>query len=207
VAGSVPKPNPPYGIWRGKLHVLPGDFGSLVSTSLFGLRDKLQFARLYQALADGETGEGSYANWLDGKRLRPAVRAAMEALARVTSYTNAPDQVSASAMLDQIRLGLRGVIYPDGGWSSIIASLQDAATAASVEIRTGAHVDRVAVEGRRTRIVLADGSEHVADAALLALGPKEASALAPNVASLAQYAADAIPVRATTLDLALTRLP
>src|SRR6185503_10579016 len=74
-------------------------------------------------------------------------------------------------------------------------------------IRTGAHVDRVAVEGRRTRIVLADGSEHVADAALLALGPKEASALAPNVASLAQYAADAIPVRANTLDLALTRLP
>jgi hypothetical protein len=55
--------------------------------------------------------------------------------------------------------------------------------------------------------VLADQSEHVADATLLALGPREAAALAPAIASLAKQAADAVPVRANTLDLALERLP
>jgi hypothetical protein len=46
-----------------------------------------------------------------------------------------------------------------------------------------------------------------ADATLLALGPNEAAGLCPGVASLKQYAEDAIPVRANTLDLALSRLP
>ena len=82
VAGSVPKPNPPQGVWRGKLHTLPYSASSLVSTSLFGVRDKMQFARVYQALSDGATGEGSFADWLDSQHLRPTVRASLEALAR-----------------------------------------------------------------------------------------------------------------------------
>jgi phytoene dehydrogenase-like protein len=207
VAGSVPKPNPPQGIWRGRLHTLPYSASSLISTSLFNVGDKVQFARVYQALADGATGEGSFANWLDLQRLRPVVRASMEALARVTTYANAPGEMDAAAALDQIRLGIGGVIYADGGWSSIVDALKAAAVAAGASIRTGAPVERVAVEGRQTRIVLTDGSEHVADATLLAIGPHEATALASNVAALARYAADAIPVRANTLDLALERLP
>jgi phytoene dehydrogenase-like protein len=207
VSGSVPKPNPPQGIWRGKLHTLPYSAGSLALTSLFGVRDKMQFARVYQALADGATGEGSFADWLDSQRLRPAVRASLEALARVATYTNAPGEMRAAAALDQIRLGIRGVIYVAGGWSSIVESLKVAAVAAGADIRTGAPVERVTVEGRQSRMILADKSEHIADATLLALGPREASELARNVASLTQHAAEAIPVRANTLDLALERLP
>jgi hypothetical protein len=63
------------------------------------------------------------------------------------------------------------------------------------------------VEDVRTRVGLADGGEHVADAILLAMGPKEAAALAVNVQSLAAYAAEAIPARANALDLALERMP
>lgn len=206
ISGSPPKPNPPYGLYRGKLHPLPGDFGSLLSTGLFGLRDKLQFARVYQTLSN-TTAEGSYADWLDAQHLRPAVRAAMEALARVSSYTNAPSEVRASATLEQIRFGIAGVIYVDGGWASLIVALADAAVEAGAELAISTPVERVAVEGRRTRVVLANGAEHVADATLLALGPNEAAALAPSVASLKQYAEDAIPVRANTLDLALERMP
>src|SRR5262249_44727123 len=151
--------------------------GSLLSTTLFGLRDKLQFARAYQALNDTEA-EGSFADWLDTRRLRPAVRASIEALGRVSSYSNAPAEVRASAMLQQMRFGIAGVIYIDGGWASLIASLKQVAQEAGVDLRTETAVARVAVEGRRTRVILADGAEHAADATLLAVGPHEAAALA-----------------------------
>jgi phytoene dehydrogenase-like protein len=110
-------------------------------------------------------------------------------------------------MVRQMQRGVAGVLYLDGGWVSLVDGLRDAAIKAGAEIRLGAAVERVAAEGRRTRVVLADGGEHVADATLLAIGPKEASALAPNVASLGRYADEAIPARANTLDLALEGWP
>jgi phytoene dehydrogenase-like protein len=191
----------------GRLYRFPTSLPTVLSSGLFGLRDKANFSRVYQALADGATGIGAYDSWLNEQKLRPRVRAAMEGLARVATYTNAPGLMAASAALDQMRLGGRGVIYADGGWSTIVAALRDKAVEAGVEIRLGAGVHRLMVEGRRVRRVLADGSEHVADAALMAVGPNEAAALAPHVASLRTHADEAIPVRANALDLALERWP
>jgi phytoene dehydrogenase-like protein len=110
-------------------------------------------------------------------------------------------------MLDQIRLGLAGVAYVDGGWSSLVEGLADAARGFGAEINAGAAVERVWVEGRTSRLVLADGSQAAADATVLAFGPKQAAVIAPGVASLEAEAREAIPVRANTLDLALRALP
>ncbi len=206
-SGKRTNPHEPQGLWQGKLYRLPTSVSSLALTNVFSIADKIAFARAQKAVLDGATGDGSYAGWLDGQRLSPVVHAAMEALARVTSYANAPDQMSASAILDQMRLGLRGVTYIDGGWATLVEGLAKAARDAGAILNTGASVERVAVEGRRSRVVLADGTEQVADATILTLGPKEAAALAPNVASLRAYAETATPIRANTLDLALKRLP
>jgi phytoene dehydrogenase-like protein len=131
----------------------------------------------------------------------------MEALARVTSYANASEQMSAAAILDQMRLGLRGVIYIDGGWGTLVEGLAKAAKDAGAVLNTGAAVERIAMEGRCSRLVLADGTERIADATILALGPKVAAGLGRSVASLRDYADAATPIRANTLDLALKRLP
>ncbi len=109
-------------------------------------------------------------------------------------------------MLDQIKLAFGGVIYVDGGWSTLIDGLAGAARAAGASLHTGASVLAVTPEGAEIRISLADGKAMHADAALLALGPQAASALLP-VASLEQAVRDAIPVRSNTLELRLERLP
>ena len=205
--GKKANPPEPQGLYRGQLHRLPTSLSSLAFSSLFTIGEKLAFAGVQKAVIDGATGKESFAVWLDGQDLSPLVRAAMEAISRVSSYANAPALVHAAAMLDQIRRGLKGVIYVDGGWAAIVAALAKAARDAGADLRTGASVERVAVEGRQSRVVLADGTEHVADATLLAIGPREAAKLASSVASLSGYAADAIPIRANTLDLALEKLP
>jgi phytoene dehydrogenase-like protein len=194
-------------IYRGELHKLPTSLASLAMTSLMSASDKITFARVQKAVIDGATGKESFALWLEGQDLSPMVRMGMEAISRVSSYANAPSLVHAAAMLEQIRRAFKGVLYLDGGWATLVDGLAKAAREAGVDVLTGAAVERVAVEGRQTRIMLADGSQHVADSTLLALGPREAARLAPAVASLEQYAEDAVPVQANTLDLALSMLP
>lgn len=190
-------------IFEGKLHDLPTTAKTLFGTSLLGLRDKVQFARVFKTIADGATGQGAFAHWLDAQKLRPRVRASLEALGRLTGYANGSDVVSAAALLDQIRLGLEGTLYLDGGWSSLVEGLAKAAREAGAELHDGARVERVS----GSVVTMADGASWSSDAVILALGPAEASALAPDVESLSEEAREARPARANTLDLALRRMP
>lgn len=207
VSGKRTQASNPQGLWRGRLHSLPQGAASLLTTSLFNAGEKLTYMRVVKGIADGATGSGTFAEWMDTQKLTPRLRASLEALARVTSYTNAPDMVSASAMLDQIRLGLKGVMYVDAGWASLVSGLADVAREAGVMLRSAARVERVLVEGRSSRLVLADGAEHVADATILAVAPVEAAAMAPAVASLKTEAAEARAIRANCLDLAISHWP
>ncbi|MDP3736530.1 MAG: FAD-dependent oxidoreductase [Hyphomonadaceae bacterium] len=206
-SGLKTTPLEPQGLYRGKLYRLPTSASSLMLSNLFSVGEKLAYAGVQKAVIDGATGKESFAVWLDGQDLSPLVRMAMESIARVSSYANGSSLTHAAAMLDQIRRGLKGVIYVDGGWAALVGELAKAAQEAGAVLKTGAAAERVAVEGLRSRVTLADGSEHLADATLLALGPKEAARLAPSVGSLGGYAEDAIPVRTNTLDLALEELP
>jgi len=199
-------PNP-QGLWRGRLHSLPQGAASLLTTSLFNAGEKLTYMRLVKGIVDGATGSGTFSEWMDTQKLTPRLRASLEALARVTSYTNAPDMVSASAMLDQIRLGLKGVMYVDAGWGSLVNGLADVAREAGVMLQSAAPVERILMEGLSSRLVLTDGAEHVADATILAVGPDAAATLAPTVSSLKTEAEEARAIRANCLDLALSRWP
>lgn len=206
-SGQKPRPAEPQALYQGRLHRFPDSVASLVTGSFFSLADKLDFVRSQKAMADAAAGEDSFAQWLAAQRYSPPVRATMEAIARVSTYANAPDMVDARATLHQMQKGVAGVLYLDGGWSSLVEGLEEAARAAGVEITTGASVKRVATEGLRTRTIFADGGDYIADATLLAMGPNEAAALAPDVQSLESHAAEAVPARANALDLALERIP
>lgn len=57
-----------------------------------------------------------------------------------------------------------GVLYPLGGFTQVIAAVERLARARGVDIRTGAPVAEITVEGRRaTGVRLADGTVHSAD--------------------------------------------
>lgn len=206
-SGTLTAPPSSKAIWKGRLHTLPVSAAALATTSLFSLRDKLAYTRVLKAITTGAAPEGSYAAWLDAQNLSPVLRAALEALGRLTSYGNAPAESSAAAILGQIRLGLGGTMYLDGGWGRLVSGLTRAAEAAGAGIRTSAAVRTAAPDGAGWRLTLDDGSTHTASALLLALGPNEAAALVPGLPALAAEARAAVPIRANTLDLALKHFP
>lgn len=194
-------------MWKGKMHQLPVDGKSLMLGGLFGLRDKVIFARVFQRLLKGEAAEGAFADWLDAQKFSPVMRGAIEALGRLTAYANGPADVSADAMLSQIRMALAGTLYLDHGWTTLVAGLARVSQDAGVRLNTSAHVERIDRDAQGARVLLADGRVIAADATILAIGPNETAALAPDAPSLQEEAREAKPVRVNTLDLALKQLP
>ncbi len=197
----------------GRLHALPGGIVSLLSTGLFKLSEKLEFARVLSALPKLDTAslDGvTLADYLRENVRHPGVRDVVAAVVRLTGYANAPEQISAGAALEQLRLGLgAGVRYLDGGWQSLVDALARTARDAGAELRCGARVENVEHDGSVRALRLANGERIACDAVILALGPDEASALVDDGRNpfLAGAARACLPVRAACLDLGLERLP
>lgn len=196
----------------GRIVPMPTGALSLLAHPSLSLRDKWRLGGWLAATTRGDPAaldEVPVARWLDGARLEGTARAFAEALVRVSSYGNAPERLSAGQIVRQLRAALEGVIYADGGWGRVVASLADAARAAGARIVAGARVEAIEIEGDEVRAARA-GGERLACASLLStLSPRATVSLlgerAP--AALRAFAEEATPLRAACLDVALRSEP
>ncbi len=129
----------------GDLHLAPGGVGSLLRTKIIGVREKVELASLMARLprlAAGDFAERTVNAWLDDLTARERVRALLNTIVRLTTYTNAPDQLSAEVAIRQVQLGLgAGVRYLDGGWERLVEGLAGVVIAGGGEIRRGGGVN------------------------------------------------------------------
>lgn len=212
-SGGVPSQSGAYGVRGGRLHTLPAGFISLLTSSLLGVGGKIELARLLATLPridaaryDRET----WADWMQQHLGHEDARQLVAALIRLSTYTHAPDLLSAGAALRQLQLALSdNVLYVDGGWQTLVDCLARAAVEAGVEIRCGARVQTMADGGGRHGLDVAGGDHVEAAAVILAVPPAVAAALCNGAAkdALADWAAASIPVRAACLDVGLSELP
>ncbi len=211
VRGGRPPSSGSFAIRGGRLDTLPVGPLSLLTTGILSLGGKLEVARILAALpkADPATLRGrTVAEWLSGASGREEVRELLAAIVRVATYAHDPERQGAEAAVAQIQRALRtGVLYLDGGWQSIVDGLRAQAEAAGVCIETEAPVRRVLVEGSVRAVVLADGREKDATVVVATGSPAQVAALAPDAPSLHLAAAQAVPVRAACLDVALDAVP
>ena len=130
--GVDPSGGPPdgaraHGLLKGELVRLPGTARSLLTTSLLGPRGKIAIATVLARLAKLDPREHAHqtaTEWLNTLHLPDDAEALLLTLVRVSSYTNAPDLVSADAIIGQLQLALGpGVRYLDGGWQTLVDAL------------------------------------------------------------------------------------
>ncbi len=207
-SGGVPGGNGGFAVRDGRLHTLPTGLLSLVTTDLLPLPAKFEFAALLSRLGAIDTEplqHETLANWLATTVRHPIVRDVIAMLARVTTFTNAPEVQSAGAALEQLQLAARAnVLYLDGGWQTIVQSLRRTALDAGARIMTGAPAVGVERHGRTaTGVRLADGRVLPASAVIVTGSPADVDALIGT--TLAATTAPA--VRHATLDIALHTLP
>lgn len=214
--GATPRPSGGHAVRAGVKHPFPSGFLSLVSTGLLSLAGKLEVARLLariQTLDPAPWQASTVDRWLGTVTQRDDVRQLLAALVRLTTYGNAPGLQSGGAALEQVQAALRdNVLYLDGGWQQLVEALRGAASAAGVTIDSGLRADAVELDatGSAVRGVrLGDGSTVPCAAAILAVPPADAAALlsGPARRTLDGWAAQATPLRAACLDLALSELP
>jgi phytoene dehydrogenase-like protein len=215
VRGRIPSVSGAFAVKGGLKHTFPAGLVSLLTTSLFGLSAKLEAARFLGSIAkiDGNDVMGtSLREWLDSHISHADVREFLLAAFRVATYTNAPDEMSAGAALEQLKLAfIKNVLYLDGGWQTIVDGLAEAATQAGVSIETGAKVELVErdTKGAVRSVRLADGRSFQSRNVIIASSPAIARSLVEHgeQTSLAHWAEEAIPVKAACLDVALKYLP
>ncbi|MGD2132038.1 MAG: FAD-dependent oxidoreductase [Maricaulaceae bacterium] len=208
--GEAPDLNNTFAVFDGRLELLPINTLTLARSGLFNTADKIDFGRAYAKLADGaanaRAGE-SLADALGRMTSRPRVLAMLNALVRLATYANAPDELDAAAVFEQARMAKGGVLYLDDGWSQLVDVLAARAEEAGVEIETEAVVASVQRRDEVWRIEMANGDASVARFVILAVEPDVAAQLAPHASSLKRAAENARPARAVTLDIGLSRLP
>jgi phytoene dehydrogenase-like protein len=215
VHGRVPSVSGGYAIKNNRKHTLPAGFVSLLTTSLFGLSEKLEVAGLLASLGkiDGQAVMGeSLSEWVERRIQHASVREFLLATFRVATYTNAPDQMSAGAAIEQLQKAFaKSVLYLDGGWQTIVDGLESAATQAGVAIETGVKVETVErdITGAVRSVRLADGRTLNTATVVIASSPAMAVQLIERgrETQLARWADEAIAVKAACLDVALNRLP
>ena len=200
---------------RGKrLHGFPVGPVSMLTTRAFSLPGRLEALRLLAALPriDAQPLVSTTVNqWLETTIQRADVRRFVSALIRVSTYCNAPDEMSAGAAIEQLQLAFRnGVTYLNGGWQTLVDRIQKVAIGAGSSIHTGVSVRTIEVRGGNDlSIRLNDGSLIPANAVIVAVPPKAAASLLGAGAGyrLQKWIQDASPVQATSMDLGLRQLP
>jgi phytoene dehydrogenase-like protein len=211
--GKEPGASGGYGLHSGKLHTLPAGFVSLLSTGLLRPAEKLEFGRFLGGLARLETRNLRsipLARWAERQFEHPRVAELILAYVRTATYADEPEESSAGCGLEQLQRGFKGVLYLDGGWQSLARELRNAAEGAGAEIVSGRTVASVIRDGASVRgVVLEDGAILRASSVLLAVGPGEAAGVVRGCRAtiLTEWASQAKPVYASSLDVALRRLP
>lgn len=210
--GGVPSPAGGFTLAGGIKHTFPGGLLSLLTTGLLPLAGKLDVARILATLPRLDTSTYDTMSVADAARnlsKHDEVGQLLQALFRLSTYGNAPEEQSAGSALAQLKLALdKNVIYVDGGWETMVTQLRRIAQSGGADVRTSARVDRIDVTPGGVEAHTPDGT-HRARSVVLALGPSEAAALLAGDAraTLSAWADACVPSYAACLDVCLEEVP
>jgi phytoene dehydrogenase-like protein len=198
--------------------VLPSRARDAVARPAVPLRAVARIGALLLAGRGPATADLSMSEWIRAATSDPDARSALRVLTRVATYCDDLDDLAAGPAVHQLRIAARpGVRYLDGGWGRLVDGLLAIAEREGVKVCSGTKVESLrvvgmAVEVRTDDATPAQDATMVADAVVIATGGPTTTARlldeggTPSAAAR-QWADEAHPVRATTIDLHLARLP
>lgn len=195
-----------------KIQPMPGSAGEILTAGFLSLRERLEILRVLARLPaycrDEQWDHRPLSDWLDSKLRSPRSRQYLAMFIRLATYCGDPSQ-RASAALQQLSIALQGVLYLDGGWQTLVDGLASCATRHGVQVETSAAVTGIDADGSGAVVSTGDGRTFEAGVAIIAAGPHFAAQVVNDgrVPSLTRWAAEARPIHAACLDVALSSLP
>ncbi|MCA1041506.1 FAD-dependent oxidoreductase [Bacillus infantis] len=181
----------------------------VLQSKLLSWKEKIEWIgilRKVQKLHPGQYKNQTFQQFVDETTQTPNIQKLLFTLGRLVSYSHAPEQISASVMLTQLQIGMGGVIYVDNGWQSIIDQLYNLAVTNNVQIQTSANVKQLTALDSGQWLIEVSNQEHILCDNIIYTGPPQAlNGLLSESGKLPFNQFE--PIKAATLDVALTRLP
>jgi phytoene dehydrogenase-like protein len=199
------------GIRNGKTYPLPFKPLPLLLSKLLSWSGKIEFIRLmtrFGRVDPSRLKETSLQDWVSKEIADPGVQELFYALCRLWTYADAADKQSAASVIRQGQVGMKGVLYLDGGWQVIVDQLKEKAIQAGVTIQHQ-RVVNIDHDHKVRSLTLTDDQAVEVSAALVAAAPKDLYGLVKHMepVTLHRWREQAIPVRGACLDIALRKLP
>src|SRR6266567_7276565 len=144
-SGSPPQSSGAFALADGKVHPLPTEAASLLEIPFLTDAAKEELIRVFgrvKHLNTEELQERSLQEWLEQHVQHPQVCQVLLTRARISTYTHAPDLLSAGLALSLLT---SQVIYLDGGWQTLVDGLRQKAQEAGARLITQARVETIEV--------------------------------------------------------------
>ncbi|WP_064092627.1 phytoene desaturase family protein [Rossellomorea aquimaris] len=209
ITGNAPKKNSII-IYHDTPYIAPFSPKGLVQSKFLSWNEKIEWIgilRKVQKLQSGLFSHKTFQQFVEETTNSFKIQQLLYTLGRLASYSHAPEKISASVMLTHIQLGMGGVVYVDGGWQSIIDQLHNQAVTNSVQIQTGSSVKHLnAIESGEWQLKLSN-QETILSKFIIYTGSPQALNGLLGVPSKKLPFNQLEPIKAATLDVALTKLP
>ena len=207
-AGARPQPKQTLVLKDNIAYELPAGVGSIVSSQLLSITDKIEWVSFFNNLANLADSEAlkaaesiTISDWLAQNVKSENIRTLIKSMVRLGTYANCPERISAWSAIRQLHSGTSsGVEYSDNGWQSMVDSL-DQLIAPKAERIYGATVSAIKTGGGKVEIVV-NGEIRIFDNVILALPPLQVEKLLGKSFGLAELE----PVHAACLDVCLNKL-
>ncbi|MFJ8261124.1 protoporphyrinogen/coproporphyrinogen oxidase [Rummeliibacillus sp. NPDC094406] len=210
--GSTPSIDA-YGMWKEQLVPIPTNLSSFFQSPLLSWGGKLELAKWFIKLGKMDTSvwnQISIRDWIETQLHDPMLRNVFYALLRTSTYVFAPELHAAGPALKQVQRSLKGVLYLDRGWATVVEELRELAVQQGVELITGCKVVAVEHQDQKVQSILCEGGTRIeASNVILTTPPSISHKLVSHAdqTALDTWNKQAIPVTVACLDVGLRQLP
>ncbi|WP_096187455.1 phytoene desaturase family protein [Evansella halocellulosilytica] len=198
---------------EGAFYEAPFSPQGLLTSSYFSWKERIEWLKTLKALTKTTPDllkDTTFQQWVEQATSNKKVQSLLFTLGRLATYCHSPEKSSAYVIVSHMKCALRGVIYQDRGWQTIIDQLHNKAIMAGVHVQTQVALKQFARHNNGSfRIDLSNG-EVIHGKNLLYTGePSELNYLIEEkeVEPINSAIQNRTPVKAAVLDVALKKLP
>lgn len=182
------------------------------TTSFLSWKERLEWLNILwkiKSMKIENISEQTFQQWVQQITYSKNVQELLLILGRLSTYCHAPEKVSASVIVAHLKMVLRGVLYIDRGWQTIIDQLHNNAVISGVQIQTGMMVNEIKMIENNFRLYLSTEEELTCKYVLSTTGPRELmKMLGENITQTQMdFFSQLLPLKGAALDVALIQLP
>ncbi len=185
----------------------------LLNTDFLNWEERIEWAKVLMkviSIHNEKLGQQTYEQWVQQTTRSANVQSLLYLLGRLATYCDSPKMVSGKVMLLHLKAVMRGVLYLDEGWQTIIDQLHNNAVTSGVQVQTRKTIKQIVpIEQEQFKLVLSDEEVIFGKYVLSTVGPNELNQMLGEHSPFSQI--DSFTkiesVKGATFDVALTQLP